>query len=172
MEKTNRYALWLMPEGIVYARAYAIIKHLHKRFDSPKFEPHITLLSGIEMSEDNAIWHAEKLNDEINSIPIRLTKPAYGNDYYHCFFLNADLSQPLVSARQKALSLFETPDSTPFEPHMSLLYGDIDLPVKKSLVEEYGHLQRWEFIVDHIDLVRTGDDIEEWDKVGSYSIKS
>jgi len=161
-----------MPEGVIYARTYAIIKKLHNRFGGPLFEPHITLLSGIEITEEEAIRHAEILNQEIHTIPVRLTQPSYGDDFFHCFYLEVDLSHPLINARQKAENLFQYHDPHPFHPHMSLMYGNIDDQQKKELVNEYKHIRRWEFIVGYINLIRTGKNIDEWEKVGSYSINT
>lgn len=172
MNTTETFSLWLMPEGLIYARTYAIIKKLHNRFGGPLFEPHITLLSGMKLSEEEAIHRAELLNKNIHSIPVRLTQPSFGNDFYHCFFLEVDLSHPLISAKEKAQDIFKAKQDQHFHPHMSLMYGNIDLHQKKELVKEFEHIRRWEFIVEYVSLIRTGEDIDQWEKLGSYSINT
>ena len=44
----TRFHLWLMPTGGTCERLAAIIRHLSQKHGGPLFEPHVTLLGGME----------------------------------------------------------------------------------------------------------------------------
>lgn len=57
----SRYSLWLIPKGEGYKAFSEIINQLSTKYSLPKFEPHITLLGGFGMDEEEAISKTNKL---------------------------------------------------------------------------------------------------------------
>lgn len=47
MLETDSYVLWIIPEGAAYALTDGYIARLSATYNLPRFEPHLTLLSGI-----------------------------------------------------------------------------------------------------------------------------
>lgn len=57
--KSKGYSLWLMPREELYHKFANLIKKLAKKYNAPKFEPHITLLGQIFQSEKEVLKRAQ-----------------------------------------------------------------------------------------------------------------
>ena len=59
MELVNSYYFWLIPQKETYDKFQKIIHALGQTYDTPTFEPHVTLVSGLNKNEAHLI---EKIN--------------------------------------------------------------------------------------------------------------
>ena len=111
---------------------------VHRRGGGPRFKPHLTLLSGIETTHADAELKLKHLASRIRPFEIRLGRIEWRHEYFRCLFISAIPSEELAAAKREAHEAFEMNPPPPFEPHVSLLYGNIDEALKEELAAAAG----------------------------------
>lgn len=162
--------LWLMPDGEAYNLLQELILDLSQTHDTPRFEPHITLLSGITDEEDLAIEKTRHFAFNTQPITAALTHIEYLELYYRCLFFRADTSEQLMQARQQAEQLFEHTQIQPFIPHVSFLYGAMPTFQKEAIINDLGNRFLMSLKMNMLRLVRTQRTPEYWELVAEFPL--
>jgi len=166
----ERYSLWLMPRGDVYARLAQIIHKLSARHAAPEFAPHVTLLGGIIAPRREAMCKAAALAALIRPFMIRLADIDYRDEYFRCLFVRAAMTQPLLKAHRVAQEVFGLCREAPFMPHLSLLYGNFSRSLKAEAMAELGPRVDLEFKVRSLHLYSTRGEPRGWRCVGRFGL--
>ena len=150
MHAGDFYALWIMPEGSAYTLTDSYITKLSVAYNLPRFEPHLTLLSGIRNPVTSTL---RGLAGGLPPFRIRLaSQPEYLNEYFRCLFIKADETPELIDAFSKASQLFGYEGETYF-PHLNLAYGDLPLETKRVMIQKLGDIPQIEFEARQLSLV-------------------
>ena len=92
-----------------------------------------------------------------------------GTDHhFRCLFLRARASEALRDAHARAARQFDREPDPSFDPHLSLVYGTLDTPVKAELTSELSAEARTSFEVRHLHVWRTEGPVGEWRALGSF----
>jgi 2'-5' RNA ligase len=158
MEKGERIhvvrgALWLRPTGPVLERLQELIRRLTARFHVAWPRPHVSLLSGIELMSTGAEERLTALAQRMRPMTLKLGKLEGRNEHFRCFYAAVEPMPELLAAHEAACEVFETHPREPFEPHLSLLYGQLDAPTKERLAKEFGGRLNLSFAVNSVHLV-------------------
>ena len=149
-----RGALWLRPTGPILERLQETIRRLTARFGGVWPKPHVSILSGIELTREGADKRLAELAARLRPIPVRLGKLEGRSDHFRCFYATVELNPELEEAYRAAQEVFGTTHAPePFEPHLSLLYGRLDAPTKARLAQELGGQLHLSFTAASIHLV-------------------
>ena len=160
MPNTARYSLWLVPEGAEEAALQGIIDRLARQHGGPSFPPHLTLLSGIETTEEDVVARAGRLVAE--NAPITLDIDGIGTDetYFQSLFATVTPTPDLAGLRAAARAIFpEAPD--PYRPHISLLYGHPTPEAKQGIAAAERHGLP-SFVQAQTLVVMTGHEVSAW----------
>lgn len=133
-----RRSLWICPTGGALGRIREAMRRVRARGGGPEFEPHVTLLDGIEAAAADAGCRLETLCARLRPFTIRLGRIAWRAEYFRCLFAGVEPSAELAAARAAAEEVFGLRPSARFEPHLSLLYGELDEALKQALAAELG----------------------------------
>lgn len=172
MSDSNRYSLWLTPPKAQYRKLAELIRQLAKSHGAPVFDPHLTLLGGIEAEdEEQALRLTHLLATRIEPFEIRLSHVRHMNEYYRCLFLKAEPTDGLIRANIEAkLVMAELVGAQEFYPHMSLLYGNYFEMIKEAIIADIGSTMKVSFEATSVRLVRTGGDGPlSWRAVGEFN---
>lgn len=133
-EVQKDYSLWLVPEGEKREFYQGLIEDLGRKHKGPVFVPHITVLGNIQMTEEELLSRARQLTQLLHPLSVTLNEVSTGDVFYRCVFAKAEKTQSLIELYNRACQAF---DITPadFMPHLSLLYGDYDMSLKKKIAE-------------------------------------
>jgi hypothetical protein len=115
-----------MPEATADKRLSARIDALASRHGSPRFPPHLTLLGGIAEGTTDVMAAAARVAGATPPLRLRLVAAVARNDYFRRLVLEAEPTDALVAARERAAAAFAMP-AEGFEPHLSLLYGGTEI---------------------------------------------
>src|SRR5512136_1264008 len=89
-------SLWLMPEGETYERLAGLIARLSRRFSTPAFAPHLTLLPGVGgWLEDDLLVASRRLAADLRPLEIGLSAVEGREEPFRCLFARAVLDEPL-----------------------------------------------------------------------------
>src|SRR6185295_10229891 len=133
-----RSSVWIVPTGDAFDRIEKIIHRIHPRGGGPRFKPHLTLLSGSETTQADAELKLRHLAAKLRPFEIRLGRIEWRHEYFRCLYLAAELTPELAAAQRAAYDAFEMNPPPPFEPHVSLLYGNLDEVLQRELAAEAG----------------------------------
>ena len=126
--------LWLMPDKETYLKIGQLIAELSSVHNTPSFEPHVTLISGITDDLETALKKTKKLAKENSPLNASLIGVEYLEYFYRCLFFKTDDSDEIYRLRDEAESLFEHSTVNPFIPHISFLYGSLPVFKKEAII--------------------------------------
>jgi 2'-5' RNA ligase len=166
-------SVWIRPTGTALESIERALRLAHKRAGGPPVQPHVSLMGGIELTPDTAS-KLQKLASRLQSFEIRLGKIEWRDEYYRSLFISVEPSDELLSARGAAHEAFGRLPSGPFEPHVSLIYGDFDETFKKELAEELGSRLDARFMATAVDLVNACEKVEigQWKTLYQAALRS
>jgi 2'-5' RNA ligase len=162
--------LWLMPDKETYLKIGQLIAELSSVHNTPRFEPHVTLISGITDDVETALLKTQKLAADNNVLKASLTGVEYLEYFYRCLFFRTDDSEDIFHLRNKAESLFEHSTVNPFIPHISFLYGSLPTFKKEAIIAELGDRFLGGFSLQSLRLVRTELGPENWELLGEFEL--
>lgn len=164
------YTLWLIPDLNTYKKLSTLIVDLSTIHDTPQFEPHVTLLSGITDPLHTAIEKTEELANSLSGISASLTKIDFLEVYYRCLFFCTNDSEEVMYARELAEDIFEHTNINPFIPHISFLYGSLPVFEKQSIIESLGEAFFMDFRMTKLRLVKTQRTPEYWELIEEFDL--
>ncbi len=171
---TTRYAFWYEPTGEVYSYLKSLIIQLSAKYNSPIFEPHITLLpGGTDLDKESVINKLRVAISESNPFETKLTTYDYLDDFFKCIFLRVDKSSSVMNFCSSIQTAFNSQPTTDFTPHLSVLYGQIANEEKEKIISRLGMEYQKSFIIEKVDIIeyKMGEPPETWKKIESILVK-
>jgi 2'-5' RNA ligase len=160
------YHLWLKPSRKASEQFAEVIQQLALELDAPTFEPHITLLGNLNGLASEHVARSNELAQSLPPFPIHVRGPAFGEDYFYCVFLAAEMTAPLLHAHAMARQVFLQEGDGRYLPHISLVYGRYSENRKKDIIARLPASLCVPFEASHLSLIRAGsDDPKEWQEV-------
>lgn len=185
-------ALWLVPsDSSVDTALSAHIDHLSQKYATPRFSPHVTLLTGISIEiprdvilaamESSVIqWRAGKHETNLTLNYAGLGSKAAEGNFFQYLFVKIDPSNALLAALRAAVRRVCLPSLAPetddYFPHLSLMYGKDD--ENRNAKEIIGELEEEEgavwtvgsFAAAEILLIRAEGPPKVWEVMGRFSL--
>ena len=159
-----RGSLWVRPQGAALGEIQRVMQRARDRLGGPAFEPHVSILGGIELPEDEAGRRLERLADGFLPFAIRLGRFDWYDEYFRCFFARVETSSELLALHRRAQDVFEQRQREAYEPHLSLVYGDARVDRKKDLALDLRGSLEVSFEASSLCLVNATRDVpvEQW----------
>lgn len=164
--ESHGYSLWLQPESQVFERFANIIRDLAGQHGGPIFEPHVTLLGEVaapDQPEKDVVEKTKAIVEGRKLVSVYLTEIDFQDYYFRTLYVLADRSPELLGLYDRALEVFGR-EFSPYMPHLSLMYGDYTVELKKQIISEIGR-QRAEFVATGIHVIKSTGDESTWAKV-------
>ena len=165
-----KYSLWLMPTGAVDRKFSQLISQLAEQYSSPAFSPHVTLVGMIEANEEEIIMKAQEVASLIHPYTINLTNVDYTDYYYRALFVRVEPSADVLAAYQEARKIFPSNQEPDYMPHLSLLYGDFSVEIKKQIITKIGDSFTDEFEANTLHLYLTEGNVSDWQKISTFPL--
>ena len=172
MNRPETYSLWLRPFGDLAFKLQQRIDKLSETYGTPRFEPHVTLLGGLEAGETELTQWTGTLASSLRPFDLVMTRAGYMDTFYQALFIHVKKSDSLMKARKIAERLFDKRPEQRFIPHLSLLYGDLTRNEKERILNVMGREFHLRFTAHNILLVNTTGPPENWEKIHSSEFKS
>ena len=167
--KSKGFSLWLMPSYEVHEKLKNIITALSTKFNSPKFEPHLTLLGQLDIPEEKVRSKTKQLSQNFKSFEIETRNINFQDNFFKCLFLEVESNQDLQNIHNKAQEIFNIENN--FQPHISLLYSEVAPELKQKLIEQIGQDFSLKIKIGKILLMKTEGEVKEWVPVAEYMLK-
>lgn len=171
MVEARGYSIWMMPSGQVYDGCSGLISKLSGEHQSPKFEPHVTLIGELEGIQEDVLRKTSDLAKLIKPFKIELEGLDSFDDYFRCLFIKAKETPELIDANSKAREKFSKGINLTYAPHLSLIYGNLSKDMKDKIIEDLkkekeGKEPAYTFDVDKLHLFSTSGEPDKWYRAG------
>ncbi|HKC14107.1 MAG TPA: 2'-5' RNA ligase family protein [Vicinamibacteria bacterium] len=163
-------SLWLMPEGPVGERLRELIGGLARRYRTPFFPAHLTLLGAIPGPEEAVLSRVADLARGLGPIAIHLLDVETSDEYFRCVFVRAEPTEPLRAAHIDARAAFADAAPTPFRPHLSLLYGRLEPLQRAAVLRELAGTLELTFEASELHVFRTLGPSRDWRPRGAFPL--
>ncbi|KAL7211550.1 hypothetical protein ACSBR2_014417 [Camellia fascicularis] len=171
---THAYSVWAIPPEYVRERLKKLMLALRSEFGGPEFEPHITVVRAISLTENDALDKFRAACHGVKPYTATVEKFATGTS---CVFLLLHPTPEAAEASSHCTGHFGHKTSTPYMPHLSLLYEDLSDEEKKKaqekanvLDESIGNLS---FKVTRLALYETNPEdktLKSWKKIAECNL--
>ncbi|RWR86444.1 cyclic phosphodiesterase-like protein [Cinnamomum micranthum f. kanehirae] len=176
-EESAVYSVWAMPPDHVRERLVKLMGQLRSEFGGPEFEPHVTVVGAIRLTKDDALHKLQSSCSGLKPYAARINTVSKGTFFYQCVYLLLDPTPEVVEPSAHCSSHFGYKNSTPYMPHLSLLYGDLTDEEKDRAVERVKfHDQdicNLSFEVSRLALYKTDTEdktLKSWEKVADWNL--
>ncbi|KAK8970552.1 Cyclic phosphodiesterase [Platanthera guangdongensis] len=119
------FSVWAIPPPDVNRRFKSLMFSLRSEFGGPAFDPHITVVGDLRLHRNDAIAFLHSSAASINPFTARISAVSHGAVFYQCVYLLLDPSPQVKEISSHCCSHFGYKSSTPYMPHLSLIYGDL-----------------------------------------------
>nr|GEV61524.1 cyclic phosphodiesterase-like [Tanacetum cinerariifolium] len=173
VQQHNWYSVWaLLPQDIT-ERVKKAMNALRSEFGGPEFEPHVTVVGAIRLTEDDACEKLTKACDGLKAYNMTIEKL---KDTGKGFLLHK--TPEVMETGAHCWSHFGYKSKKPYTPHMSILYGDLTKEEKKRAQEKANALESIKslsFPITRLALYKTDPEdktLKSWEKVFEVTLKS
>ncbi len=164
----QRFSLWLQPSKSDNFLLQDVLFKLAKEYQTPLFEPHLTLLSGCLDPEDFLEQTFFKKHPPF-SVKIKVLNQS--QRFFQPIFLEIAENRALTLLRQQCLQKFKMTNVTIKHPHVSLLYGKF-VKKERQVIMKSLNLKLFKKIeFNKISLVITEGMVEKWKKVKTVHLR-
>ncbi|XP_050235082.1 cyclic phosphodiesterase-like [Mercurialis annua] len=171
------YSVWAIPPEDVAVRIKKLMQGLRSEFGGPQFEPHVTVVGAISLTEEDALEKFKSCCDGVKSYVATVDRVATGTFFYQCVYLLLQPSPEVVGAGGHCAGHFGYKSSTAYMPHLSLLYEDLTDEEKKKAQEKANSLDEsindLSFEISRLALWKTdtGDKtLKSWEKIAECTL--
>ncbi len=167
-----RGSVWIRPTGDALGKIQKTINLVHKRGGGPPVQPHVTLLTGMETTHASAELKLKRLASRMKPFTLKLGRIDWRHEYFRTLFATVEPSKELACAQLDAYDVFEMKPAPPFEPHLSLLYADIDDALKRELAASAGGTLDIAFEVTAVHLVNASPSlpVTAWRTIAEHTL--
>jgi 2'-5' RNA ligase len=164
-------SIWLSPAEEEAGSLRRLIHDLARDLGTPAFEPHVTLLPGLDRSPETIVRTAGQLiTADLEALRVALGPAQTGPSPFRCLYLPTVLTFRLVHAHAVARQAFAPGDETPFVPHLSLVYGHLgDEQGRRLALEVAGRAPRL-LQLAALEVVRTEGPVTAWQSLARFPL--
>lgn len=170
---SDRYSVWLVPDrgtDAYYQLEETIEEYAQLYEDASEFEPHITVVGGIETGESVLEERVQNLVEGQAVFDVEFTGVQCSTTRHQCVFLLAEPTAELLFLHQQAVDVFDV-DTGMYVPHLSLVYSDMNIEERLELVESIDTSTFPSTVqISEIALVKTTGPVSEWETVARYEL--
>ncbi|XP_028783877.1 cyclic phosphodiesterase [Neltuma alba] len=165
------YSVWAQPTEDVRDRMKKLMSGLRSEFGGPEFEPHITVVGAIRLTADDALKKFRSACESLKAYNATVDRVATGTFFYQCVYLLIHPTPEVVETSDHCVSHFGYNRSSPYMPHLSLLYGDLTDEEKKRAQERANALDDvsgLSFQISRLALYKTDTEdktLKSWEKI-------
>uniref|UniRef100_A0A2P2QSJ8 Cyclic phosphodiesterase n=1 Tax=Rhizophora mucronata TaxID=61149 RepID=A0A2P2QSJ8_RHIMU len=148
---------------------------LRLEFGGPQFEPHVTVVGALSLTEQDALDRFGSACDGLQPYDASVHRVASGTFFYQCVFLLLHPTAQVVETSKHCSGHFGYKSFTPYMPHLSLLYGDLTDDKKKKAQEKANILDEsinsLSFQISRLQLWKTDTNdntLKSWEKVAEF----
>ncbi|AET04349.1 putative RNA ligase/cyclic nucleotide phosphodiesterase [Medicago truncatula] len=175
--KKEVYSVWAIPPEDVRDRLTKLMTSLRSDFGGPQFEPHMTVVGAIELTPDDALKKLRSASEGVKSFQVTVDRVSAGTFFYQCVYLLLHPTPQILETNAHCCTHFGYKNSTPYMPHVSLVYGDLTDEEKQKAQERANILDNslsgLSFQISKLALYKTDTEdksLKSWEKIAECTL--
>ncbi len=161
-------SLWLTPSEEDESYLQNIINDLASEYQAPVFSPHLTLYSPTDLSKDVLRDRITSVAERTNKLYVTMNGLNHTMNIWKTVFIELEDSPELLDLQQNIVSSIPNLKPYSFEPHISLIYKEMPMEKKEKIIRNLA--VRNSYKMDKIIAMKTGPNVEQWEKVMEVSL--
>lgn len=152
-----------------------IIGDLSKQHRSAKFEPHVTVYSGICEDRESIIRSLLPVFLDFTTIRLEVVGVRASEDFFKTLFLEFKENLALNELKDKITGVLQPETDYLLRPHLSLMYKELNFDQKSEIARAI-NIDKDDLIFDEVKLVSPKNselgwrDITSWEAWFSYKV--
>ncbi len=130
------YSIWVIPSESVNITLQKIIDQLSKEFGGPLFEPHMTIIGGINQGLSEIEEKTYKIAQTLNTLELTLGPVSFSTTYFQNVLVRVNSTALLMQLNLDFKKVFGEENSV-FMPHISLLYGNQNMETRERATSAF-----------------------------------
>ena len=163
------YSLWITATSDVKKSLDEIILKLSKKYNSPKFESHMTLLGSINSDEKTVIENTKILASKTKPFSLQFSEISFSTTYFQSVFARVKSTAQLMETNLLAKEVFKV-DNNIFMPHISLLYGNHPMKLREIIASEIKLPKYKDFKTEKIIIIPSTHNPVEWKHLAEITL--
>jgi Cyclic phosphodiesterase-like protein len=125
------HSLWLMPDATAMQDFVAAHRDLARRFNAPRFDPHLTLIGGSAMNLAGMKAWLSEIARGIAPFSAPVADVVTGPEYFRSFYALFTAEGAILELKRRSMAMLDEGVGD-FMPHVSLLYGQVEPKAKET----------------------------------------
>lgn len=159
------HSIWLTPDASTVLGIQQTIDTLSARFNSPVFQPHVTLIGKLGGDHQRVFDTFNTLIKGIKPFVLHAEAIDYQDVFFRSMFYKISETDDLMEMNQLARELYSRDSDPTYFPHLSLLYSDVSESEKRTAVLDLAIEIPAEIPITGIELIQTQGQVSEWSMV-------
>ena len=130
------FSLWYIPDENQAGALEQLIARLAQRFDAIPFYPHVTGFSGVCDTRDQARRAVDLALEYFGPFEMTVSGVGHSANFFRTLFLELEQHSIPKQVAARMAQHCPRPDGYVLEPHLSLIYKDMDQERRQALCQE------------------------------------
>jgi len=155
-----KYSIWIVPPEPVFSQIKKIIDKLSKKYESPLFEPHMTIVGNIDKDLSEIEKKIKILRSNDKKLELTLGPVSFSTTYFQSVLVRVNSTAKLMKLNLDIKEILGLENNV-FMPHISLLYGNHNMSVREEIASSV-HIPTLSFTVNEFIITPCTDNPSEW----------
>ena len=155
-----KYSIWIIPPEPIFGQIKKVIDELSKKYEGPLFEPHMTLLGGIDNDISEIERNIKLLPSNGEKLELTLGPVSFSTTYFQSVLVRVNSTAKLMKLNMDTKEILGLENNV-FMPHISLLYGNHDMSIREEIASKI-HFPKISFAVNEFIITPSTDNPSEW----------
>ncbi len=160
------WSVWLEPCEKDKIQLQPLISKYCGQYNSPFFDPHITLFGRVEINPSSTFSVFENIVKNFDSISLKVMGAKTGKPPWKSLYLQVEKTGILVQLQKEIDRFFNGYRPYEFDPHLSLAYGNHE--IINSHLDDIYFPETITF--SSVALVRTPNEITDWKTINHFRL--
>lgn len=166
--QAEKFSIWLAPQSADYLELDRLIVELSDRYETLKFEPHLTLYSGACKDRDFCSRMIAEAAAGTGAITLTIGGIHATAEFFKTLFIEFEDSSRLSDLNRKIKAALNQDSGYTLKPHLSLMYKELKIDRKLEVARTIS-ISKTAIVFDEIKLVSPGNkalgwrDVENWE---------
>jgi putative hydrolase of the HAD superfamily len=163
------FSVWLRPQRSDYVDMARLIAGLNEIYGTSKFEPHLTLYSGMGTDRDSLRRAVAEQLAGLAPITLKIDGVRASAEFFKTLFIEFGDSPVLNDLHRKIKAGLKQDSGYTLRPHLSLMYMDLELDLKWEIARTINVINT-EIVFDEIMLVSPGNKALGWKDIANWEV--
>lgn len=164
------FAFWLTPEQTSHEKLSQFVNSLAARYQSPPFEPHLTLYFGTYLIPNTPLDIAQALSLKTGPISVQVERLKQTDFIFKSLFLQFAPHLQLTNMVETVSQRLQAPLDFQLDPHLSLMYADLSEHQKQAIIDDLT-LDFNTIIFDSLKFVTPNPVSQDWGDIAGWQIE-